>query len=140
MCHMSPYPINRMLGPPSFLSICLSTPQSQPSPCISSHNFTSFLPQTTLISLLLIICFTAVSTFFPLIVTGTSSTSTITLGTCLGVNPWLIGLRSLLTTSSVNACLTAMRTNRKTLSSVSLGLRRPTYNVSVLKAGPSAMA
>ena len=71
------------------------------------------------------------------------ATSTVTLGTCLTLNPWLIAFRSLLTTSSVNACPAATRTNRKTLSSVSLGLRRPTHNlsaISALKAGPSTMA
>lgn len=93
-------------------------------------------------SLPLTIALTATSTFFPLMVTGMSSTSKTNLGTWRALRFCRMAALRPLRRDGVREWPAAGTTKRKTLSSVSCGRRRPTQRVFVmwvLKGGDSTM-
>lgn len=84
----------------------------------------------TLTLIPLMICFTATSTFFPLVVTGISGATSTMTGTCLALSSWRILLFTVATNCGVRSAPEDIFTKRTTCSSVSLARRRPTQTAS----------
>jgi len=88
--------------------------------CTVALGFTSFPLKTFL---------TAISTFFPLIVTGMSGTAITNLGTCRGDSPFRTAFLTCERNSVVKEMPGFMTRNKNTCSSGSFGLRRPTHRL-----------
>lgn len=84
----------------------------------------------TLTLIPLMICFTATSTFFPLVVTGISGATSMMTGTCLALSSWRILLFTVATNCGVRSAPEDIFTKRTTCSSASLTRRRPTQTAS----------